>query len=297
MILKKPVVIASISGGETSGMMAFLLKQQYSHTYDIKYVFMNTSREDERTLVFLDNLDRHFGLGVVWLEAVINPEKGKGIRHKITSFKDAKRNGELFEEHIAKYGLPSVKSPHCTRDLKRRTCESYMREINAKDAIIAIGYRYDEPKRVNLVNAAKANRWYPLYNHKVIKEQVKAFYSVLPFKLGLLEWQGNCKMCFKKSLRKLLTQLLLDPDSIIWIIDMELKYPINPSSNEEVLMFRGAKSIFDLIEMSKEPFALWEEPVYSNDNHFDFDLDEQESCAESCEAFLVDDDNSDLWDI
>lgn len=293
----KEIVIASISGGETSGMMAYILKQQYSYQYDIRYVFMNTSREDERTLIFLDKLDKYFNLNIVWLEAVINPIKGKGIKHSITNFKNAKRDGELFEQQISKQGLPSIKYPNCTRDLKSYTCKSYMREIGAENATIAIGYRFDEPKRVNLIKAEKAKQWYPLYNLKITKQDVKSFYKTLPFNLGLLEWEGNCKMCFKKSIRKLLTQLIADPASIKWIIDMELKYPTHPITGQRINMFRGSRSIFDLIEMAKEPFEMWEEPVYENTNFFDIELDEQESCSESCEAFPLDNDNSDLWDI
>lgn len=278
-------VICSISSGETSGMMAYLLKQQYSKTYDIKYVFMNTSREKNRSLDFLNELDTRFNLGVIWLEAIVDPIKGNGIRVKITSYREAKRDGSVFQALIAKSGIPSTKSPHCTRDLKTRTCLAYMKSIGWENALIAIGYRFDESTRIKLKNIEEHNHWYPLYNYKITKPMVKAFYAEKGFSLGLPEWAGNCKGCFKKSLRKLLTWILMEPEEINWIIEMELYYPIGPASGEPVFFFREKRSIWDLIEMSKEDFELWVEPIYDGSEKFDFELDIQEDCSESCEAF------------
>lgn len=123
-------IIASISAGESSGMLAYILRQQQNKgLVNVKYVFMNTGQEDERTLIFADQLDKHFGLNLVWLEAVVDPRKNKGIGHKIVSFETACRDGSVFEAHIAKYGLPSSKAPHCTRDLKGGCCLSWIKTL------------------------------------------------------------------------------------------------------------------------------------------------------------------------
>lgn len=290
----KQKLLACISGGETSGMMGYLLKQQYSHTYEIIYTFQNTGQEDERTLIFVDKIDKYFGLNIVWLEAVVNPDKRKGITHKIVNFETACRDGSVFESHIAKYGIPSASSPHCTRDLKAACTKHFCKTIGWKNYIKALGFRYDEPKRVNLIKAEKAKQWYPLYQHRIIKEHVKAFWAKQPFQLGLLEFEGNCKMCFKKSKRKLLTQILEHPEYVDWIIEMESKYPINKNTGAQNRFFRGNESIFDLLAESKLPFKKWVEPVYNNHPDFDIELDEQDSCAESCEPFPLDDS---IWKI
>lgn len=143
-----------------------MLKQQYSHTYEIIYTFQNTGQEDERTLVFVDKIDKYFGLNIVWLEAVVNPDKRKGITHKIVTFETACRDGSIFESHIAKYGIPCSASPHCTRDLKGACSKHFAKSIGWKNYIKVLGFRYDEPKRVNLIKAEKAKQWYPLYQHK-----------------------------------------------------------------------------------------------------------------------------------
>ena len=56
MVSKKRVLI-SISGGRTSAMMAYLIKKAYGHIYDLVFIFANTGREKEETLVFLDQVD------------------------------------------------------------------------------------------------------------------------------------------------------------------------------------------------------------------------------------------------
>lgn len=147
-------VIGSISGGETSGMLAKKLKTLHDKgIINCVFVFMNTGQEDNRTLDFIDKIDKYLGLNLVWLEAVVNPINGKGISHNIVSYETADRAGKVFESHIAKYGLPSSKAPHCTRDLKSGCCKSFINTLDWDDYVIAIGYRYDEPKRVNLIKA------------------------------------------------------------------------------------------------------------------------------------------------
>lgn len=102
-----------------------------------------------------------------------------------------------------------------------------------------------------------------------------------------MEFEGNCKMCFKKSKRKLLTQILEHPEYVDWII--EQKYPINKNTGAQNRFFRGQESILDLLAESKLPFKKCIEPIYNNHPDFDIELDEQESCNESCEPFPLED--------
>ena len=57
------------------------------------FVYANTGKEKEETLVFLNKLDLHFNLGIVWIEAKVNPIKGKGTEYTIVDFNTASRNG------------------------------------------------------------------------------------------------------------------------------------------------------------------------------------------------------------
>ena len=70
--------IISFSGGRTSAYMAYKIKSEMPHM-KTAYVFSNTGKEREETLIFIDQCDKKWGLGIVWIESVINQEKGTGV--------------------------------------------------------------------------------------------------------------------------------------------------------------------------------------------------------------------------
>lgn len=281
-------IIGSFSGGESSSVMVEELEKLDKTKYDIRYCFMNVSREDERTLIFVDRIAKYYNIHIEWIEAVVNPIKGKGIGFRITNFKDAKRNGEVFEPWINKYGQHGISNPGCSRDLKGGACKAWMRSIGFENAKIAIGFRKDEPKRVNLIEAKEKNQFYPLWEKGLTKRDIKNISARRPFKLGLLEWEGNCKICWKKSKRKRLTQIYYDQESAQWLCDMEDKYPNNPNTGEKLYMFRDKETIYDLIDLAKMPFRKWVEPIYVGSELFDYELDETSDCEESCEVDFTD---------
>lgn len=277
-------IIGSFSGGESSSVMVEELEKLDKTKYDIRYIFCNTSREDERTLIFVDRIAKYYHINIVWLEGVVNPIKGKGMSYRITDFKNAKRKGEVFEPWIAKYGQHGESNKGCSRDLKGGTCLAYMKSIGFSDAKIAIGFRRDEPKRVNLIKAKEKNQFYPLWEKVYTKRDIKNICAKRPFQLGLLEWEGNCKLCFKKTKRKRLTQIYYDHDSAEWLCKMEDTYPNNPNTGEKLYMFKGKETIYDLIDLAKMPFKKWVEPIYVGNELFDYELDETSDCEESCEV-------------
>ena len=217
----------SFSGGRTSAYMTKMLIDHLSDQYDFIVTFANTGLEHEKTLEFVNNCDNYFGFNTVWLEAVINPEKGQGTTHKIVTFETASRNGEPFHAMIQKYGIPNPSYLHCTRELKLQVMHSYLRSIglNHKDIPTAIGIREDETRRVNKkANDVKIK--YPLIDlFPSDKQDVLNWWSLQKFDLGLEEWDGNCKGCFKKSFKKIFKQLDSDPSILDFHIEMEEKYP------------------------------------------------------------------------
>lgn len=252
-------ILVSISGGRTSAMMAFLIKNLYGKTHEIIYVFANTGKEREETLQFLDRVDKHFGLGVVWVEAEVIPENNKGTTHKVVDFKTAARDGEPYEQVIKKYGIPCVAAPHCTRELKTNSIKSYAKSIGWLDYKIAIGYRADEPKRIKWKKVTDGNHIYPLVTHGIKKEDVNAFWKKQPFDLELKSYEGNCDLCFKKSKRKLLTIVKENPLVTGWWGKMELRYSNHrPESHINSVppfyFYRGCETSIDLIEESRLPF-------------------------------------------
>ena len=85
--------------------MAIWLWENCRDKYNIVFVFANTGGEHELTLKFGDIIPYIFGFNVIWLEAVVNPKKGFGTKHKIVTYETASRNYEPFNAVVDKYGI------------------------------------------------------------------------------------------------------------------------------------------------------------------------------------------------
>ena len=286
--MKKKLAI-SFSGGRTSAVMTKLCVEQYSATHEIKITFANTGCEHENTLKFVDQCDKHFGWNVAWVEAVVNPEKGKGIRHKVVDFETAARNGEPFESIIEKYGIPNKFAPQCTRDTKEGPMNSYHRSIGWKCGTYdtAIGIRADEMDRMN--NDKTKRFIYPLAQAGWTKEDIKRECASWPFDLELKgEHYGNCTWCWKKSLRKHLTLAKESPEVFDFPLAMEAKHGLtNERTNEHRTFFRERRSAQDLLNMAKsldfESYRDIDQTEMFSMASYDVFLDTGSACGESCE--------------
>lgn len=292
--MKKKLVI-SFSGGETSGFMAQWILKHKQDEYDIVCIFANTGQENEETLEFVEKCDKEFNLNLVWVEAIVHSEFGKGVTHKIVDFKTASRNGDPFENVIKKYGIPNQARPHCTKNLKMSPIKSYLKSIGWKNYWTAIGIRADEFDRIN-PNRLKERIYYPLVSDMpMTKPMVNFWWNQQDFRLNLKGYQGNCKWCYKKSTNKLLTICIENPEYFDFPKKMEEKYenytPIGATYNEEAKpyrLFRNNRSVNDLFELSKLPFkkAKNDATIYSwQTSIFDEQLDATNGCEESCEVY------------
>ncbi len=242
MNIDKPILV-SVSGGRTSAFMAIYLKERFPER-KMLFVYGNTGKEKEATLVFLNNLDLHFNLGIVWVEAKVNPIKGKGTGYTIVDFATASRNGEPFESVIKKYGLPSKLFRHCTRELKEVPIHKYTKSILGKDYLTAIGIRADEKHRLG----SKKGNVYPLAEINIDKKFINDWWSRQKFDLEILEHQGNCDFCFLKSKKKRV--MLLDEGlNVDWWNEMEQNHQKGIQ-----LMFdvRNDLTIEDLIKINND---------------------------------------------
>ena len=292
--MEKPKLVISFSGGETSGFMTQWLMNNKKDEYDIVCIFANTGQENEETLEFVEKCDKAFNMNLVWIEAVVHNEHGKGVTHKIVNFETANRNGRIYENVIAKYGIPNIRKPHCTQYLKTIPMKSYFRSIGWKKYYTAIGIRVDEIDRVNK-DRIKNRLYYPLVTDMpMTKQKINFWWKNQPFRLELKGYQGNCKWCFKKSLNKLLTLCVENPEHFDFPRSMEQKYedytPENGTPNgNKWRFFRDNQSVDELFELSKLPFtkSLNDASVYSwQTSILDVDhLDISNGCEESCEVY------------
>lgn len=281
----------SFSGGRTSAYMTKWLLDNKSNDYDeIVILFANTGLEHEKTLDFINQCDVNFGFKTVWLEVVVNPEFGKGSRHLITNYKNAKRKGEPFEAVIKKYGIPNAPAPFCTRELKLAPMRSYIKSLGWKkgEYKTAIGIRADEMDRVN-AKFEELNIIYPLAEeHRMSKQMIINWWSKQDFDLKIPEHYGNCVSCWKKSRRKLLTIAQDKPEYFDFFIKMERLHGKagNHTHNEERKFFRNRESGLEILKAAKQPFIRFD----PNDTDktldlFDTFMDSANGCSESCEVY------------
>lgn len=274
--MERPKLQVSFSGGRSSALMAYLVKKHWSHLYDLRFVFANTSFEHPETLRFVDAVDREFGLGLVWLEAVAQHDERKSSGHRVVSYQTAKRDGEVFRDVVAKYGIPNRTFKLCNREMKLNAMKSYMRSIGWDDHFTAIGIRADEPKRIS-PTAGQQKILYPLVTAwPTDKQDVLAFFEDFEWNLAIPEHMGNCRACFQKSDRKLAAVYRDDPAAFDFVAGLERDFShVGPNNRP------GPRKFFRLERSSadmRDAFDLAGGHVLPYD-------DEPGSCSESCEAY------------
>lgn len=277
-------IAVSFSGGKTSAYMAWWMK----HNVDAElcYVFANTGQEHEKTLEFVDRCDKEWGLDVAWIEAEVHFDKRKGSTHREVDFYSASRRGRPFERVIRKYGIPNHSYPHCTRELKANPIKSYLDQKWGKGYEMAVGIRIDEIDRQQ-VDAKQKGIIYPLISmHPADKAKVNRFWDTQPFALDLEPRLGNCTWCWKKTLRKHLTNIEDYAEIYDFPERMEAMYGTVGSAGRyegQRVFFRGNRSVQDLKALAALPFERWREE-YTYDLFSDMDM--PSGCSESCEVEL-----------
>lgn len=279
----KKRLLASFSGGRTSAFMTKWLLDNKSDEYDIKVVFANTGQEHEKTLEFVQKCDEAFNFGVVWVESVAQ-ERGKASGHRIVTFDTASRNGEPFEAMIEKYGIPNTSFPHCTREMKLNPIKSYLASIGWAPGSYesAVGIRTDELRRVSKT-ASDSRIIYPLVDMlPTDKQDVNDWFDEQPVNLDLLEHQGNCTWCWKKSFAKHFQLIGEAPEIYDFPRRMEAQHGRTGAGamhGSGRVFFRSNTStvqLFKLAEFGALPRAI---------DPRQMDLDLNGGCSESCEMY------------
>lgn len=310
-------LVISFSGGQTSAFLAqWLLRYYYKAVWNnelnchvgfdphgieihIIVVFANTSKEREETLIFVDKCDKAFELHLVWIETIVWFKKGKGCTFKKVDFDSACRDGSVFESVIKKYGIPNMSRKHCTREMKGVPINKYTKSIFGKGYFTAIGYRIDEPKRwkkeKQKKNAIIRKHIYPLiYWNPKTKIDINNFWDEMPFKLELESHEGNCDLCYKKSLNKLIAIIGKNPLITVWWKKMQSLYEnfVNEGTKKvtvPVRFFRGHASIDELIELANKYFegakTETDIEVYCQALLNNYNPKQISVCDESCEPF------------
>jgi 3'-phosphoadenosine 5'-phosphosulfate sulfotransferase (PAPS reductase)/FAD synthetase len=290
----KPKLLISFSGGRTSAVMTKMLWDYHKDTHDIRITFANTGCEHPATLDFVHECETHFNWPVVWLETVVNPERGQGVKHKIVNYETASRNGEPFEEVVKKYGIFNMTSPACTARLKTDVMESYVKSqgfIRGKkrNYFTAIGIRADEMDRVS-ARREELGFIYPLVDWEMTKRDIALEIKKWSFDLQIPnDAYGNCVWCWKKTMRKHLTLAKQDPSIFDFPKRMEEEYShvnghTKAAHEGRRYWFRKHLTVDDIIATSRDTeFTEYVDDPYEHGIDFDPALDTGSACGESCE--------------
>lgn len=111
-------IFCSVSAGYSSVMMAIKMKEWFPD-HNIINVMANTSKERIESLEFMNECDKYFGLNLIWMESVFLP-MGDGTDYKLKKYSELSINGEVYEQGIKKFGIPSNANKWCNKDLKYR---------------------------------------------------------------------------------------------------------------------------------------------------------------------------------
>lgn len=281
----------SFSGGKTSAYMTkMILDYLRVHRPEVEVIvtFANTGEEHEETLIFVDRCDREFGFNVVWLEAKVHHGSKKSTGFKVVNFETAARKGEPFEDVISKYGLPNKTWNLCTRETKLNPMKNYLASRGWKHGSysVAVGIRSDELDRMS-PRMMKAGVFYPCVDADVTKEDVREWWIPQPFNLNIPEHFGNCKSCWKKSERKLLTISQTNPEFFDFWLRMQRDYSFagtRPKGLEGTprQIFRGNRTVEDLFERARQGFEPYVDGKFIP---FDWEMDTGSACGETCEVF------------
>lgn len=260
-------LLVSVSGGRSSAIMAYIIATSPLYADIPKlFIFANTGKEREETLLFLVELEKLIGHKIHWVEAVVTMQKGVGIEAIEVDYRTASRNGEPFKAVIEKesftagFGkLPNISSPYCSGRLKERPIHKFAKEyFGTTKYTKCLGMRLEDITENNRISWAEVKayeesgqRLYPLLTHFDYPLDQQDMHRLLPalgIDLGIDSRRGNCDLCNKKSEQNLVQTLREgEVDPSFWI-DMEL------ATGDK--WYRGNTSIFDLIEKAKSPDPL-----------------------------------------
>lgn len=290
-------IAISFSGGRSSALMTKLVLDKYKSS-EIEITFANTGFEHPDTLRFVNDCDRYlFNNRVVWIEAIVNQEEGKGVDFRVVNYKTASRHGEPYIDGVKKYGLWNQANPACTSRLKITPMEKYLKTkgfIRGKNLNYwtAIGIRGDEIDRISQ-NYKREKIFYPLVDAKINKREVLKWCKQLPFDLKIDEHYGNCVGCFKKSTRKLATIAIENPQMFDQWREIEEKFKNHKATKASSdpttglrRIYREHKTVNDLIQIGNEPgFRPFSSKEKDGQGYLFDEFDLEFGCGESCEIY------------
>ena len=290
------VHVVSFSGGRTSAFLVYLLEQRRKiEGLDVRFIFMDTGGEHEATYQFIKDIVKHWGIDLVCIRAVVNPEMGIGVTYRVVSLDELKPDLQPWVDMTKKYGAPTINAPRCTSRMKQEPHDKYCDDMFGKDGYITwLGIRQDEPTRlkhfqttIDMFNKSKKTKEirYLAELSNINKAGVKEWWSKQAFDLQLEEHLGNCVFCIKKATVKLIRAAQQEPEmakafNAMITDDSVRKLP--GQKFQKGVIYRGHMSLENITKLAAVlPSEHLDEELATMSL---FAEDEPTMCSESCEA-------------
>lgn len=238
--------VVSFSGGRTSAYLADLMRQRDP---DTRFVFMDTGAEHPKTYDFVRDAVKHWGIDLVCLRVVVNPELGKGNSYRIVTLDEIGPDLTPWVDMLRKYGTPYVGGEFCTDRMKLGPFKKYCDEHIGKKAYHTwIGIRADEPKRLT----PRERTSYLADISDIGKQGVIDWWSQQAFDLQIPEHLGNCVFCIKKSIQKVALAAKDEPELArqFWdILTADDVRMMETRCGTDLVMYRGKNTFDGIIQM------------------------------------------------
>lgn len=192
--------VINFSGGKTS---AYMTIQEYREG-DI-VLFTDTGREHPKTYKFINDFEAYENIPVTRIS-------WKDSAEPFTEFLNSRKNKVI----------PNRVKRICTAELKINTAKRYLRSLGIRTFVNLIGFRYDEPMRVNNRKQyyKKVFDKFPLHESKITKAMINEYWKMKPYNLEIPSILGNCTLCFMKGKNAIISILTLYPElAEPWIND------------------------------------------------------------------------------
>lgn len=219
-------------------------------SFEEKEKFYNSFTDDELKQIELHKIEKKSGIPIY---RMCIEEVDCGTVHKIVTYETATRNQDWkkridtpYEMMVKKYGLANISNRFSTRELKERPIHSLMKSLGIRSYDTFIGIRVDEFDRMSK-DRKKLSFFYPLVVWKPFtKLHVNFWWSLMPFRLMLQGWEGNCLTCYKKALDKLVQIMIDDPWKFEFDEYLEKKYGFYIPRKRLIEMFFKGKKLPEL---------------------------------------------------
>lgn len=194
--------VFNFSGGKTSAYMVL----HYWKPGDL-VIFTDTGREHPKTYKFINDFEAFENIPVIKI-----------------SYKDSQTPFDTLLETKNHKVIPNRVKRFCTNELKIKTCKRYLRSIGIRKFNNFIGFRWDEPLRVNRRKQKFVNviDKFPLYDNGITKLMINEYWANKPYNLEIPSILGNCTLCFMKGKNAIINILATYPElAEPWIKDEE----------------------------------------------------------------------------